>query len=322
MIEDRQQLRETIRDEALGLGFSRVGFTDAEPLSQAQRRRWERWFEEDKAGVMTWLARRQPRRTHPRDLLPGAQTAIVVAATYYDGDHPDPPAGRGIAGKIARYAWGRDYHYVVREQLEKLAQNISDSNPDEKIEFLICVDSKPVDERALAARAGMGFIGKNTMLIDPDGGSWTLLGVMLTSLELPPDEPLRAPTASCGSCRRCIDACPTGAITAPYALDPRRCISYLTIEQHDEIPGELAEKMNGWAFGCDICQEACPFNVKPLKRMLSDLAATEGTGPWMSEAALNETPSGKSFLRRWRESPITRAGLKGMRKNLRLSEKI
>ncbi|MEN6626730.1 MAG: tRNA epoxyqueuosine(34) reductase QueG [Candidatus Sumerlaeia bacterium] len=304
-----QELREAIRQAALGLGFSRVGFTGADPLPEAQQRRWERWFAQDKAGVMGWLARRQPRRTHPRDLMPEAQTAIVVAAGYRDGDHPEPPPE--AIGKIARYAWGRDYHAVLREKLDDLAARISEA-AGEDVRHLACVDSKPIDERGLAARAGLGFIGKNTLLIDPAGGSWAVLGVLLVNLALPPDEPARSAATSCGSCRRCLEACPTGAITGPYALDPRRCISYLTIETRGDIPPELAANMQGWAFGCDICQEVCPFNAQPLARAFPDLAASAGAGPYVTKAMLGD--SGKGFLRKFGHTPLARTGLKGLRR--------
>jgi len=320
------RLREAIRAEALRLGFSRCAFTTAEPLGETHERRWARWRAEDKAGAMQYLLRQTPRRTHPRDLLTEARTALVVLAGTYDGDYPTAPADEGAAGKIARYAWGRDYHEVLRQRLTRLSewiqiktQEVGLDPPPAPLVFRPCVDSAPLDERALAVRAGLGFIGKNTLLLGPDGGSWALLGVLLFSLELPPDAPIpNHPAASCGACRRCLEACPTGALDphAPYQMDPRRCISYLTIEQKDAIAPELASKMNGWAFGCDICQEVCPFNARPLARLLPELAAAEGAGPYLTEKSLAETPTGKAFLRRWARTPLARPGLKGLRRNL------
>ncbi len=314
--------REAIRSEVLRLGFSRAGFTSAEPLSPAWQRRWERWRGEDKAGAMRYLMRERPRRTHPRDLLPEARAVLVVLAGYYDGDHPGAPdtPTDARAGKIARYAWGRDYHLVIREGLGRLGDWITEHYAEfgigEKPVFRPCVDSAPLDERALAVRAGLGFIGKNTLLLDPERGSWSLIGVLLTSLELPPDAPLRDPAASCGGCRRCLDACPTRAFDDAYRLDPRRCTSYLTIEQKDAIPSDLAAKMEGWALGCDICQEVCPFNREPLTRLLPGLAAREGTGPWLTGSMLDASPSGKAFQRQWGHTPLSRPGLKGLRRNL------
>lgn len=308
-------LREAIRAEALRAGFSRAGFTSAEPLAELHQRRWERWRAEGRAGVMTYLMRETPRRTHPRDLMPEAQTALVTMAAYYAGDHPAPPGGEGAAGKVARYAWGRDYHEVLRDKLgalgEWIANRAREAGIEEPVAWRACVDSAPLDERALAVRAGLGFIGKNTLLLDPGHGSWALIGVLLISLALPPDPPLAAPGLhGCGGCQRCLDACPTGALEGPWRMDPRRCTSYLTIEQKDEIPPELNEKREGWAFGCDICQEVCPFNAAPLNRIIPELGEKEGAGPWLSERRLEEVPSGKAFLRAWGHTPLARPGWK------------
>ena len=312
-----EALREAIRAAALDLGFARVGFTTAYPLGPTHERRWDRWRALGRAGVMHYLLRAHPRRTHPRDLLPEARTAIVVAAGYWQGDHPPAPIG---AGKIARYAWGADYHHVVRARLDALAARIqtlaAGPGAGDALLFRPCVDSAPLDERALAVRAGIGFAGKHTLVIDPAGGSWLLLGVLLTSLALPPDRPLRSATASCGACRRCLEACPTGAIESPWQLDPRRCISYLTIESRDPVPEELAPRLAGWAFGCDICQEVCPFNARPLATLLPGLEAAGGAGAFASGRMLAEARSGKGFLKRWGHTPLARAGLKGVRRSL------
>lgn len=314
--------RERARTQALAFGLSRCGFTTADPLSPDVERRWRRWLAEDKAGAMGYLTRPTPRRTHPRDLLPEARTAIVVLAGYHDGCHLAPPSPP--AGKIARYAWGRDYHLVLRERLERLAawieaeaRAIGMLDAGEPFTARPCVDSAPLDERALAVRAGLGFIGKNTLLLTPDAGSYGLIGVLLISLALPPDPPLKpSPTATCGSCRRCIDVCPTAALEGPWRLDPRRCTSYLTIEQRDAIPPPLAARMQGWAFGCDLCQEVCPFNERPLARLLPELAADAGAGPWLTGTMLEAEPGVKAFARRWAHTPLARPGLKGLRRNL------
>ncbi|OPZ07434.1 MAG: Epoxyqueuosine reductase [candidate division BRC1 bacterium ADurb.BinA292] len=315
---EARELRERIRAEALAVGFSRAGFAGAEPLGPTIERRRTEWLAEGRAGAMQYLHREHPRRTHPRDLLPEARTALVVLAGYYDGDHP--PAAPD-EGRIARYAWGEDYHGVMRRRLDALAERIQriaqGAGIAAPLRMRPCVDSAPIDERALAARAGLGFIGKNTLLIDPAGGSWTLIGVLLISLDLPPDEPLRGPAASCAGCRRCLDACPTGAIDRPYRLDARRCLSYLTIEQKNEIPLELAARMEGWAFGCDICQEVCPFNDRPLGRLLPELAADRGAGPLATPAMLERDPSARAFRRRWGHTPLERPGRKGLERNLR-----
>ena len=327
-------LKEALRARALELGFGLVGFTTAEPLADVHQTRWTRWRAEDKAGAMRYLMREAPRRTHPRDMLPEAQSVVVVAAGYYAGDHPAPPhSAEGeaeVAGKVARYAWGEDYHHVMRERLNALtefaAAEAARLGIREPVLARPCVDSAPLDERALAVRAGLGFIGKNTLLLHPEHGSWMLLGVLLLSLELPPDTPgLRKvgretretdQPVSCGGCTRCIDACPTAALEAPFRLDPRRCISYLTIEQREAIDPALTRKMQGWAFGCDICQEVCPLNAAPLAQLIPELGATHGVGPHLSQSTLQATPTGKAFQRRWKHTPLARPGLKNLLRNL------
>ncbi len=349
--------RERVREEALRRGFSRAGFTTAEPIDEAIQRRWERWRKLDRAGEMDYLMRESPRRTHPRDLLPEAQCVIVVAADYYQGDHParegsadtsaipelESSVGRSglrpdvgsksrptsadktlenrTCGKIARYAWGEDYHRVIRARLEELAKwmetDARENGFTETVHWRAATDSAPLDERALAFRAGLGFIGKNTLLLHPERGSWFLLGELLISIPFPPDEPLRpSQEHSCGNCRRCLEVCPTGALLDAFDLDPRRCISYLTIEQRGAIPEEFGAKMEGWAFGCDLCQEVCPFNRDPLPKLIPEFDSSRGAGAWFDETRLNETPSGKAFEKRWKHTPLDRAGRKGMKRNL------
>ncbi|MCH8333838.1 tRNA epoxyqueuosine(34) reductase QueG, partial [Candidatus Sumerlaeota bacterium] len=287
-------LKEEVRAEIMRLGFSLAGFTSARPLSAPQQRRWRRWLDDDRAGEMDYLRRARPRRTHPQDLLPEARSVIVAAAGYYSGDHgdqPDAPGGESpresdspqsrpapgeAAGatppdraaparaKVARYAWGSDYHFVLRGRLKKLAAFIerraSELGYPDPVRWRAFSDSAPLDERALAVRAGLGFIGKNTLLLHPVHGSWMLLAELLISIPFPPDSPGVPAVGSCASCRKCLDVCPTGAFIGPYELDPRRCISYLTIEQTGPIPESLKPRLEGWAFGCDLCQEVCPFN--------------------------------------------------------------
>jgi epoxyqueuosine reductase len=313
-------LRERARAEALRIGFARCGFTTAEPLDAATERKWNLWRAADRAGEMTYLMREHPRRSHPRDLLAEARTAVVVMAGYHAGDHGAPPAPG--AGKVARYAWGEDYHHVLRGRLRELAgwiearaREAGALDAETPLASRPCVDSAPLDERALAVRAGLGFIGKNTLLLTPEYGSYGLLGILLLSLELPPDAPMApGPAATCGDCRRCIEACPTAALEGPWTLDPRRCTSYLTIEQRGAIPPELARRMEGWAFGCDICQEVCPFNAAPLTALLPEMRAEAGAGPWLTEAHLDV--SGKQFQKRWGATPLARPGRRGIARNL------
>ena len=270
---------------------------------------------------MGYLLRETPRRTHPRDLLPEARSVLVVAAGYYAGNHPSPPAGAGDTGKVARYAWGEDYHLAMRERLVALgefaAAEAARRGIAEPVLTRPCVDSAPLDERALAVRAGLGFIGKNTLLLHPERGSWLLLGILLLSLELSPDPAgPQGAVSACGGCRRCIEACPTGAIEDAFRVEPRRCISYLTIEQREAIEPAAAAQMQGWAFGCDVCQEVCPLNAAPLEALIPELNAERGCGPHLTQAMLEANSSGKAFQRRWGGTPLARPGLKNLRRNL------
>ena len=231
-------LREALRGEALRAGFSRAGFTTAEPLPEIQQRRWARWREAGKAGVMQYLMRERPRRTHPRDLLPEAGSALVVlAGVLRRRPRPGPGRGRGAAGKVARYAWGRDYHLVLREKLGALGAWLQAQAPRFGIEGEVlvrpCVDSAPLDERALAVRAGLGFIGKNTLLLDPQQ---RLLGGDRSVVNFASAPPRSAAQGD----RGCTAAAIAGAASRPappgrskdaWRMDPRKCLSYLTIEQ-------------------------------------------------------------------------------------------
>ncbi len=205
---------------------------------------------------MHYLARHTAQRLDPRRLVPGARSVICVADRYHDG-RPDAAASLddGPRGRIARYAQGDDYHLVMTKRLRRLADELAAALRGET--FRVCVDTAPVLERELAQRAGLGAVGKHTLLIEPGAGSWLLLGEIVTSAELVPSAPCAADP--CGGCTRCIDACPTGAITS-WSVDATRCISYLTIEHRSEIEPGLHERIGDWIFGCDVCQDVCPHN--------------------------------------------------------------
>ena len=245
-----------IRARARELGFDAVGFARAEALPDGAR--LTAWLEAGRHGTMRWMARDPARRADPTAVLAEARTVISLAIGYYRGEWPEPgrPSDAEPArGHIARYAWGRDYHKVIRKRLLALAATIRDLSPAPR--FLAYVDTGPVLDRAWAERSGLGWIGKNTNLIRKGAGSWLFLGEILTDLEIPADPPHRN---YCGTCSRCIPACPTGAIIGPYQLDARRCISYLTIEHEGPIPIELRPSIGTRIFGCDDCQEVCPWN--------------------------------------------------------------
>lgn len=250
------ELSRAVIDRALALGFHRVGIAPVEPPRRYGQ--YKAWLARGYHGGMAYMNAPEHRRARAdvRELLPGARSVIVVALAY---DHRDraPDEGRGF---VARYARGTDYHVVVRDKLFRLAQAVSELAGRE-VGARVCVDSAPVLERELAERAGIGFVAKNTMLIAPGLGSYVVLGELLVEVELEPtaNEPAGP---RCGECTACLDACPTGAFAQAHVLDARRCISYVTIEHRGAIPLELREAMGTMVFGCDVCQQVCPFNAR------------------------------------------------------------
>jgi epoxyqueuosine reductase len=240
------------------LGFVRAAIVPIEP--PRRHALYTSWLAAGHAGEMAYLAR--PDHVAPRaDLravLDSARSLVVVALAY-DRTDPIPPSSL-LRGRIARYARGEDYHLVMRDKLVELAERLS-RELRRPVATRPCVDSAPVLEREWAERAGIGFVAKNTMVIAPGAGSYIVLGELLLDIELSPTAPAEPTKPRCGSCRSCLDACPTGAFVDAYVLDARRCISYLTIEHHGVIPRELRPVMGTWVFGCDVCQEVCPFNA-------------------------------------------------------------
>jgi len=250
---DRAHKSRIVKDVAASMGFERCGITRAEPIGRADY--LASWLRAGNAGSMEYLHRNFAARANPAELLPGASSAVVVALLY----HQLRPAGElddRSRGRVAMYAWGDDYHDVLRSKLRRLVEQLH-VEIAEPFDARICVDTAPIVERELAAAAGIGWISKNTMVLDSDLGSYFFLGVVLTTLELEPDAPV---PDHCGSCTACLDACPTSAFPRPYQMDASRCISYLTIEHRGEISTPFQEMMGDWVFGCDVCQEVCPFN--------------------------------------------------------------
>lgn len=236
------------------IGLDRVGVT--RPRPSRYRAYYREWLAAGQHGTMAYLARNVELRLEPARILPGARSAICAAVGYRREDAPpDDDRPRGI---VARYARGRDYHRVVKLKLRRLIERLR-AELAEPFEARVFVDTGPLFERELAAAAGIGWIGKNTLVLHEELGSYLLLGVALTTLELEPDAPA---TDHCGTCRRCLDACPTQAFPQPYRMDASRCISYLTIEHRGEVEPQFFEAIGAWVFGCDICQEVCPFNRK------------------------------------------------------------
>ena len=298
-------LERDLKARATELGFLVCGITDPSPPPHADR--LDQWLAKGYAGTMRYLHRQARRRKDPRRILPQAVSVVVVLDNYFQEDDPAVPG----APKVARYARGEDYHRVTAHRLEQLAGFLRDRGARVA---RVYTDAGPVPERELAQRAGLGWIGKNTMLIRPDAGSFFFIGAVFTDLALAADPPFELDR--CGSCTRCLDACPTGAFVEPRVLDATRCISYLTIEHKGPIPGTLADRLEGWVFGCDICNEVCPWNQRfaapgPVAEFRSR-HAIEGAGPDYFER-MEEA----EFLRRFGDTPLERPGLAGMRRNFR-----
>ncbi len=249
---------EPILERCRSLGFALAGVCPAEPSSHEASIR--QWLADGKHAEMSYLERNLDLRLNPRKLLPGARSLILLADLYATRNDPPPPessASPAPLGKIARYAQGDDYHTVIKKRLHTLCDQLRAEFPDHH--FRACVDTAPILEREHAARAGLGWIGKHTLLIHPRLGSYLFLAAIVTTLDLAPPRTQTTITDHCGTCTRCIDACPTRAIT-PHSVDASRCISYLTIEHRSPIDPALKPAIGDWLFGCDVCQEVCPHN--------------------------------------------------------------
>jgi epoxyqueuosine reductase len=248
-----------VAQRAKALGFDLCGVVRAEKFPELAQT--EEWLARGYAGEMRYLA--DPRRSDPAKAVPKMQSLIVCALHYNTGHLRSieaPSDGQEPRGWISRYAWGRDYHEVLSERLEELASALH-QHFQEPFETRVYTDTGPLQERVLAKYAGLGWLGKNTLLLNRELGSWIFLGTILTTLELVPTRPPETPPPDlCGNCRRCLDVCPTGALVEPYVMDARRCIAYLTIELRGSIPEEFRERIGRHVFGCDICQDVCPWN--------------------------------------------------------------
>ena len=301
-----------IKRHATALGFAAAGITRLDRNPHAAE--LERWLAAGHAGTMTYLRRQAEKRKDPRKIMPGAKSAVVTLTNYYHGSvHPGLAPGVSnspVSGKVAQYAWSSDYHDVLGERLEQLAAAIRLLVPGATTRCY--VDAGPVPERELALLAGLGWIGKNMMLIHPEIGSFTFIGVVLTDAELEPDLPFEMDR--CGTCRRCLDACPTQAFAGPRDLDARACISYLTIERRGDFTAAEQSQVGEWLFGCDICQDVCPWNVS-----FAQATADEGFAPRPDVMAPDPeamaTMSDEAFARRYGDTPFSRPGAAGMRRN-------
>jgi epoxyqueuosine reductase len=305
--EERKRVSEAIRRRAYELGFDEVGIAPA--VQPPHYGRFLEWLEHGHAGEMLYLQRHATARSHPSSVLAEARSLVVVLLNYH---RPNSLASKEDlpVGRIARYARIPDYHGVIRTRLRDLLAFVEAHIPG------VCgravVDTAPLLERDFAQLAGLGWVGKNTMLLSKKLGSWTLLGALLLDVELDYDAPQE--TTHCGTCRRCLDACPTGALVEPYVLDSRQCISYLTIELRGPLPEALRSQLHGWLFGCDICQEVCPWNRKAPAIWDPERLGSDPVGPAWDPVEVLELPD-EELRRRLRGTALERAGVVGLKRN-------
>lgn len=299
-------LSEKIKQKAREIGFHKVGISCAEPLPEEEKL-LEAWLKENHHGEMKWLEREPEKRANPKLLFPGVKSIIAVALNYFTPhEHEETPS----KGKVSRYAWGDDYHDVLKEKLRELFAFIKSENA--AAEGKVCVDTAPIMDKAWAVRAGLGWIGKHSNLITKEYGSWVFLGEILLNLEL--DYETELVSDHCGTCTACLDACPTGAIIAPFTVDSRKCLSYVTIElRAPDVPEEIVKDLNGWLYGCDICQDVCPWNrfEKPTEE--SRFEPREGNVTADLEEILSLSP--EKYAEKFRRSAMKRTKLAGLQRN-------
>lgn len=308
-------LADAIKREARSLGFNAVGIASVFPPSLPNNllNRLQDWLRRGYHGTMAWMARQPSRRADPQVVLPGCRSIISVGMNYDTGHRATEYSGYG---RIARYAWGKDYHQVLGDRLKRLEACVQDLAKGAITRSY--VDTGPVMEKAWAQQAGLGWIGKHSNLVSSEYGSWLLLGEILTTLELPADEPA---TDLCGTCSLCIQACPTDAIVQPYVVDATRCVSYLTIEfrgTREDISEDLASRMGQHIFGCDDCLDVCPFNLRGERTQEGAFSPSPMTlAPRLDDfMAMDEA----TFAEQFRDSPIRRAKLQGLQRNVAIAK--
>jgi epoxyqueuosine reductase len=285
------------------LGFDFCGISKADFLEE-EAPRLEKWLLQNQHGKMAYMQNYFDKRLDPRQLVPGAKSVISLLYNYYTEEKQDPSAP-----KISKYAYGRDYHFVVKEKLKELVHFINEKIG--QVNGRVFVDSAPVLERAWAKKSGLGWVGKNTNLINKNSGSFFFIAEIISDLELMADGPVED---FCGTCTRCIDACPTDAIIQPYVVDGSKCISYFTIELKEEIPVAVKGKMDDWIFGCDVCQDVCPWNrFSKVHREKQFLPSPELIA--MNESEWHEITR-EVFDHLFHDSPVMRTGYDGLKRNL------
>ncbi len=306
-------LVQDIKQKAIELGFDLVGITDPSPLDDKQFKFLNDWLALGYAGRMLYMRKNLNKRTNPAKLLENARSIICLGLNYTPPIIEKKPPDTNIsAGRVANYAQYEDYHLFIKSQLRKLTDFIA-SLADTDFKFRICVDSAPVPERALAARAGLGFIGKNHMLINPTLGPQIFLAEIITNLNLQPDQPL---SSDCSNCNKCIHACPTGALQPDGHLNANKCVSYLTIEYKGQIPPDLADKIHDRLFGCDECVLACPYQQSAPECKNKDFKFYPARANLNLPRILDMTED--EFKTEFADSPIKRPGLQLLKRNAQI----
>jgi epoxyqueuosine reductase len=302
------EARRVLEERAREVGFDLIGVTTAEPLERGGERLRE-WQEAGMAADMGYMQRPAELLSDPKRLQKSAKSVVSLGVSYYPGDHPENTEG---GGRVARYAWGRDYHEVIKERLFRLREELEEEL-GVRIKARGFTDAVPLLERSAAQNAGLGFFGRNSCLINQRVGSYFFIADLIVDLDLEPDAP---GTGTCGRCTRCMDRCPTGAIRAPGVVDARLCISYLTIENRGEIPRDLRRALGDWAFGCDVCQEVCPYNKRKASRSRwPEFSENAGTGPYLEIVEVLGIRTEEAFERRFAGTPLTRPGRAGLLRN-------
>ncbi|MGB6042861.1 MAG: tRNA epoxyqueuosine(34) reductase QueG [Pirellulales bacterium] len=299
-----ENLTTYLKQEASRLGFEMVGACPAVTVKGLSR--FSKWLDAGYAGQMHYLRRRRDAYQHPSHVLDGVRSILMLGMNYRTVEPVSPARG---AGRISRYAWGTDYHDLIRERLNQLAELLSTAAAEATVRGV--VDTAPLLEREYAEMAGLGWIGKNTLLLNREAGSWFFLAALLTDAELAYDTDRE--TDHCGTCTACLDACPTNAFVQPYVLDARKCISYLTIELKNEIPTELRPGIGDWLLGCDVCQEVCPWNSRAPTSAEHKFLPRDEANP-IELAGLFDLDD-EQFRARFRDTPLWRPRRRGILRN-------
>ncbi len=298
-------------------GFDICGVTTPDRLPESEKQ-FTKWLENSYHGQMEWIAKNQSRRFDPKELLESVKSVIILGINYYQPNSESVPKGKGL---VSRYARGKDYHKIIRKKSEGLLYRL-DKEISGDHQHKWWVDYGPFLERPYAEKAGLGYIGKNGMLISKQFGSWVFLSEILTTIEIEPDQPTDLEHGKCGSCRLCIDACPTDAIVSPRVVDSNKCISYLTIERPATIPDKLASKFGAMVFGCDGCQDVCPHNLsRQLSTTHKEFDYKNGVGEFLDLKEVLNLKDREAFLKLTAGTPLTRPKEDGLKRNCTIALK-